>query len=278
MTVFVIKADGTKELFNKEKVIRTCLRMGTSKEAAEDIANRIESKLYDGIKTKKILQMIFRFLRKYKPSAKHHIDLRRALSLLKSKPDFELFIQILFKEHGYDVLKNQIIKGKCVEHEVDGIAKKNDRTFIIEAKHHFDYHTPIGLDVSRISRAVFEDVTEGFELGLNKFRIDSPIIVSNSKLSGHARRYADCRGIKHMCWSSSHEFDLQSMIKEKKLYPITYVKGLKTTVREKLVSTKVLLLKDLIKKNPKTLSKETGIPIETISSLINKAKTILLEN
>ena len=81
-----------------------------------------------------------------------------------------------------------------------------------------------------------------------------------------------------MCWNSSHEFDLQSMIKEKKLYPITYLRGLKTTVREKLVSAEVLFLKDLIKKSGKTLSKETGIPIETISSLINKAKTILLES
>jgi hypothetical protein len=278
MTILVKKADGTDEVFDKKKVIRTCIRMGATREVAEIIANRIESKIYNGIETKKILKMIFRFLKKHKPSSKYHTDLRMALSLLKSKPDFELFIQLLFKEHGYDVLKNQIIKGKCVEHEVDGIAKKNDRTFIIEAKHHFDYHTPIGLDVSRISRAVFEDVTEGFELGLNKFRIDSSIIVSNTKLSAHARRYADCRGIKHMCWSSSHEFDLQSMIKKKKLYPITYLKGLKTPVREKLVSIGVLLLKDLIKKSPKNLNKETGIAIETISSLINKAKTIILES
>jgi hypothetical protein len=278
MTIFVKKADGTDEAFNKEKVIRTCIRMGVTREVAEIIANKIESKIYNGIETKKILKMIFRFLKKHKPSSKYHTDLRMALSLLKSKPDFEQFIQLLFKEHGHDVLKNQIIKGKCGEHEVDGIAKKNDRTFIIEVKHHFDYHTPIGLDTSRISRAVFEDVTEGFELGLNNFRIDSSIIVSNTKLSAHARRYADCRGIKHMCWSSSHEFDLQSMIKEKKLYPITYLKGLKTHVREKLVSIGVLLLKDLIKKSPKNLNKETGIPIETISSLINKAKTVILES
>jgi hypothetical protein len=67
------------------------------------------------------------------------------------------------------------------------------------------------------------------------------------------------------------------MIKEKKLYPITYLKGLKTTVREKLVSAEVLFLKDLIKKNPKTLSKEISVPIETILSLINKAKAILAE-
>lgn len=278
MTVFVKKFDGTDEVFNREKVIQTCIRMGATRDIAEIIVNKIESKIYNGIETKKILEMVFRFLRKYKPSAKNHIDLRRALSLLKSKPDFELFIQSLFKEHDYEVLKNQIIKGKCVEHEVDGIVKKNDKTYIIEVKHHFDYHTPIGLDISRISRAVFEDATEGFELGLNKIRIDSSIIVSNTKLSGHARRYADCRGIKHMCWSSSHEFDLQSMIKEKKLYPITYLKDLKTSVREKLVSTEVIFLKDLIKKNPKTLSKEINVPIETILSLIKRAKVILIES
>jgi hypothetical protein len=278
MTVFVKKFDGTYEIFNREKVIQTCIRMGATRDVAEIIVNKIESKIYNGIETKKILKMIFRFLSKYKPSAKHHIDLRRALSLLKSKPDFELFIQSLFKEHDYEVFKNQIIKGKCVEHEVDGIVKKNDKTYIIEVKHHFDYHTPIGLDVSRISRAVFEDVTEGFEFGLNKFRIDSSIIVSNTKLSGHARRYADCRGIKHMCWSSSHEYDLQNMIEEKKLYPITYLKGLKTTVREKLVSAEVIFLKDLIKKNPKTLSKEINVSLEIILSLTKRAEVILIES
>ena len=109
--------------------------------------------------------MIFRLMPKYKPLIKYQIDLRRALSLINPAPDFERFIQILLAEHGYKVTPNQIIKGKCVEHEVDAIASKNGKTYIVEIKHHYKYHTPTSLDVSRISRAVFEDVTEGYEHG-----------------------------------------------------------------------------------------------------------------
>ncbi|MBN2259841.1 MAG: hypothetical protein JW702_04825, partial [Clostridiales bacterium] len=95
MTVFVTKFDGTKQLYNREKILKTSMRMGASKLVAESIADHIETRLYDGIETKKILQMIFRKLKKHKPSVKHQIDLRRALGLLQSAPDFELFVQML---------------------------------------------------------------------------------------------------------------------------------------------------------------------------------------
>jgi len=37
MSVFVKKANGTDEAFDKEKVIRTCIRMGATREVAEII-------------------------------------------------------------------------------------------------------------------------------------------------------------------------------------------------------------------------------------------------
>ena len=43
------------------------MRMGASKLVAESIADYVETRLYDGIETKKILQMIFRKLKKHKP-------------------------------------------------------------------------------------------------------------------------------------------------------------------------------------------------------------------
>ena len=64
MGVFVTKADGSRQLFDREKVVRTCLRNGASRNIAEEIAGKIEAKLYDGIETKKILGMIFRLLRR----------------------------------------------------------------------------------------------------------------------------------------------------------------------------------------------------------------------
>ena len=274
LAVYVTKADGTKQPFDKRKIVRTCLRMGATKPVAEAIAEEIERKIYADIETKKILRMIFRRLRKHEPAVKHHTNLRRALSLLRSAPDFERFIQLLLSEHGYEVTPNQIIKGRCVEHEVDAIARIKGETFIVEVKHHFKYHTPTGLDVSRISRAVLEDLTEGFKLGMNKVKIDGAMIVCNTKLSEHAKRYAECRGIRHIGWSSPPNHDLQKMIEEKKFYPITYLRRLDTVTKKKLASNGIILLKQLIEKNPQELRRQTGVPKQRLELLIKKSRAI----
>jgi hypothetical protein len=275
LTVYVTKFDGTRQPFDKNKIVRTCMRMGATRTVAESIAEEIENRVYDGIETKKILQIIFKHLRKHKPITRHQIDLRKALSLLNPAPDFERFIQILLSEHGYEVTPNQIIQGRCVEHEVDAVARKNGKTCIVEVKHHYKYHTPTSLDVSRISRAVFEDVTEAYELGLNNLKIDYALIVCNTKLSEHAKRYADCRGISHIGWSSPQNRDLQTMIEEKKLYPITFLKGLNTETRNKLASNGVILLKQLTKKSPKELRKQTRVSKEKLRSIVDIARAIL---
>ena len=111
--------------------------MHADREAAEAIADKIESRAYDGIPTQKILQMIFRYLKKHRPAVRHQIDLRMAISLLRPKPDFERFVQMLLEEHGYAVTSNRIIRGKCVEHEIDAIARKGGETYLVEIKHHF---------------------------------------------------------------------------------------------------------------------------------------------
>ncbi len=275
MTVYVTKADGTREEFGKWKVVRTCLRMGASQETAQAIADEIETKLYDGISTRRILQMIYSRLRKRRPVMKLQIDLRRSLSLLRSAPDFERYIRLLLSEHGYTVTPNQIIRGRCVEHEIDAVARKDGKTCIVEVKHHYKYHTPTSLDVSRISRAVLEDLTEGHQLGLNNLQIDYAMIVCNTKLSEHAKKYADCRGISHISWSSPPNHDLQTMIEKKKLYPITILKGLNAATRNKLASNGILLLKQLAETNVSQLRRQTGISKEKLMSLVDNARTIL---
>ncbi len=79
MTVNVTKYDGTKQVFNREKIIRTATRMGATRQAAEQIVDEIENKAYDGISTRKILQMLYTRLKKHKPTLKHQIDLRRCI-------------------------------------------------------------------------------------------------------------------------------------------------------------------------------------------------------
>jgi hypothetical protein len=199
------------------------------------------------------------------------------LTLMKPKPDFEQFVRVLLSEHGYDVTPNQIIRGKCAEHEIDAIAQKEGITYSVEVKHHFNYHTLTGLDTVRISRAVFEDTTEGFELGLNNVKIDRALVVSNTKFSGQALQYAECRGISHIGWNTPPGHDLPTMIEEKNLYPITYLKGLDSGIRRKLFSVGVIFIRELVKKSPHELAEETGIKKKVLEHMTGKARIILRE-
>lgn len=273
MGVFVTKANGTKQLFDREKVVKTCLRMGASRKTADDVAEKIEKRLYDGISTSKILQMTFRLLREYKPAIQHLLDLRRGLSLMDSKPEFENFVQILLAHNGFEVTPNRLVTGKCVEHEVDAIARKDGITYFVEAKHHINYHALTGLDESRIARAILEDVTEGFELGKSNLKVDRAMIVTNTRYTEHARRYGKCRGILQIGWSSPTNLSLQNMIEEKNLYPLSCLRGLKSETKTKLVNSGIVLMKQLFEEKPSTLARKTGVQQETLKQIIEKAKT-----
>ena len=273
MGVFITKADGSRQLFDREKVVRTCLRMGVNQSIAFDIVNEVERQLYDGITTAKIFKLVFSLLRDYKPTVSHLLDLRKALSLMISKPEFEKFVQILLSFNGYTVSSNQLLMGKCVRHEVDGIAIKDGVTFFVEAKHHYNYHTPTGLDESRIARAVLEDVTEGYEIGKNNFKIERAILVTNTRFSEHAKIYGECRNILQIGWSSPAKLSLQSMIEEKKVYPLSCIRGLRNETRIRLVNSGVILIKQLISSDPSKLSRKSGVSLSTLRKTIEKARS-----
>jgi hypothetical protein len=271
LPVFVTKADGSRQIFDREKVVKTCLRMGVNRRIANNVAHAVEARVHDGMPTNKVLQLIFRLLRKHTPTIQHFLDLRKGLSLMDSKPEFEKFVQTLLAHNGFEVTPNQIIKGRCVEHEVDAVARKDDVTYFVEAKHHSNYHTPTGLDESRIARAVLEDVTEGFALGKNEVQIERAMIVTNTRYSEHARRYGKCRDILQIGWSSPKTLALQNIIEEKKLYPLSCIKGLNRDVKMKLVNYGIVLMTQLVEEKPAKIAEETGVSKENIQRIIEKA-------
>lgn len=249
--------------------------MGASREIAEEVARRVEKSVHDGMLTSKVLQMTLGLLRRYEPAIRHVLDLRRGLSLMDSKPEFEVFVQVLLAHSGFEVSPNMILSGRCVEHEVDAIAKRGGVTYFVEAKHHVNCHTLTGLDESRIARAILEDVTEGFELGGCDLKIDRAMIVTNTRYSEHAVRYGKCRDIIQIGWNSPAGLSLQSMIEENNLYPISCIRGLKRETRIKLVSKRIVLMKQLFEEKPSKLARETGIPKDQLRDFIAKAETII---
>ena len=267
MSVLVTKADGSKQTFDKEKVIKTCLRFGANRKTAYEIADKVEQRLYEGIPTAKILRMIFAFMRRRRPSVRYLFDLRKGLSLMSSKPEFEKFIQVLLAHNGFEVSPNRILKGRCVEHEVDAIARQDGITYFVEAKHHSSYHNSTGLDESRIARAVLEDVQEGFARGKTDLKIDRAMIITNTRYSTYAMRYGRCRNILQIGWSSPPNLGLQNMIEKENLYPLSCLRDLKREVRRRLVDAGIVTIQQLVEEDSATLSRTTDLSREMFARI-----------
>lgn len=282
MTLFVTKADGNIQPFDREKIIRTCLKMHASREDAEEIADKIEKRLYNGIPSKKVLQMIFVFMKDYSSIVRHQVDVRLAVSLMRPKPDFEHFIGLMLSEMGYDVLERQgagpdlMIQGKCIEHEVDAVAKKPGEVVFIEVKHHYDMHSFTPLAVCLEVRSTFEDLQDGFKLGKNRLDFSAAMVVCNTKFSEHAIKYAHCRGIGHLGWGGSDGHPrLGQLIDQYRLDPITVIKRLDRTTQGRLGDKGVVTLRQLADADIADLSKATRVQKGTLESLSRLASEIL---
>jgi len=273
--VFVTKFDGRKQPFDRRKVMNTCLRMHASQEQAKAVADKIERKIYDGIPTKKILQMVFSYLQEFRPEVKHRIDLREAISRFRPKPDFEIFVALLLREYGYSVVGSQLLEGRCVTHEIDGIAIKDSEVILVEAKHHFQSHTYTGIDICLETQARLEDLREGFAEGKHKLNFTKALMVCNTKFSDHAIQYAKCMGIEYLGWKAPREAGLEKMIEEKKFYPITLLKNLDVETEQKLADNNILTLKQLLQYDIELLYRKTKIPMEKLKFLMRAAREII---
>ncbi len=267
--------DGSKQPFDRNKLVRTGLRMRLSEQEAEELAAKIESKAYNGIPTKKILQIFFTYVKAYRPHFKYLINLRDAITQLRPKPDFEQFVSQIIFDQGYDVVTNKIVPGKCVEHEVDVIATKPTETLYVEVKHHALAHTFTGVDVFLEANSTFEDLKDGFFEGRHSYNFTKPMVVCNTKISDHAKRYADCRGIAHLGWRDPENRGLEFLIEEQKSYPITSLRILDANSQQKLGDLGIVTLKQLIQQNFNVLLRKTKIPKNKLENLVSVSEEIL---
>ncbi len=282
MTLSITKADGTQQPFDREKIIRTCLKMHASREDAEEIADKIVQRVYNGIPSKKVLRMIFFFMKDYSSIVRHQVDVRLAVSLMRPKPDFEHFVGLLLSEMGYEVLERQgagsdlMIQGKCIEHEVDAVAKKPGTVVYVEVKHHYDMHSFTPLAVCLEVRSTFEDLQDGFKMGRNRLDFTAAMVVCNTKFSEHAIKYAHCRGIGHIGWGGPDDHpSLGQLIDRYKLDPITVIKRLDRTTQGRLGDKGIVTLRQLANADIPDLSKATRVQKGTLGSLSRLASEIL---
>lgn len=273
--VNIRKADGTTQPFDREKVLRTCRRLGLSQAESEDVLGEISQRIFEGMPTRSIMDMIFEHGRKHREHFAHIIDIREALSLMRPKPDFEQFVSLILQHEGYETKTNMVIQGGCIEHEIDVIGMKGNETIFVEVKHHMQFHTFTGLDVFLQVNSSVEDLMKGYLAGRHAFNFTRPVVVLNTKISDHAKKYAACRGIGAIAWGIPEHAGLEKHIDQKQLFPITVIKGLQPDVQGMLGDAGVYTLKQLVEADAASLAQRSGVNPGALNELAVKARSIL---
>ncbi|MBM3199709.1 ATPase [Candidatus Woesearchaeota archaeon] len=265
--MYVIKESGEKEKLKLGRLKETIRYSGASESLANKAVRMIKDMAYPGITTREILHMVMEVLRE-EPGVAQRYSLKRAIMLLGPTGfPFEKFIAKVLREYGYDARTGVFVRGKCVMQEVDVMALKEGKRFMIECKYHNIPGKKTDLKVVMYTYARFLDVQHsGF---------DQPWLITNTKCTSEAETYSRCMGIKIIGWNYPYGEGLEKMLMERNLYPITTLESINPAIKQRLLRTNVVLVGDLLRKNFLYLKIRTGLHRKLLEKLREEAKYVL---
>ena len=104
-----------------------------------------------------------------------------------------------------------------------------------------------------------------------------PMIVSNTKLSAHAKRYAVCWDIKHIGWDHPADENIAAMVTNKTLCPITLIKGVNARMRKNLVYEGIVTVGQLLAYSPAELAEMTDLPERDMIVIVDRAQKLVCQ-
>jgi hypothetical protein len=271
-TILVTKENGEREVFDPGKLIFSLQRAGASDRIIDEVVSHVKSELEPGMSTSEIYRKAFSLLRRIeRPVAARYSMKRAVLELGPSGFPFEDFIGEIFKAKGFTVQTGIMMQGSCVEHEVDLLAY-NERKFIIgEAKFHNELAVKSDLKVALYVQARFEDLQK-YRAERGERKIDECWLITNTKFTKSAVAYANCKGLKIISWTYPRYGNLQDLIEEAKLHPITALPSLSRQEKATLMERGVVLCKNM-EENKKLLI-EAGIKGAKLEAVLAEGRNL----
>ena len=252
--LYVVKADGDRELFDEKKLEHSLKRAGASSKAVMEILEHIKNHVSQDITTHEIYRHAFDLLHKEEHPVALKYSLKRAIMELgPSGFPFEDFVAAIFRAKGFTAETGKIVRGFCVEHEVDVVAWNEEKLIMVEAKFHNELGIRSDLKIALYVKARFDDLSKmTFNYGRER-RLDEGWLVTNTKFTSTAIEYGSCQGgLRMIGWNYPPVGNLHDMILESKLHPLTCLLTLNGREKKELLSKGIVLCKT-IAENPDLL-------------------------
>lgn len=245
--IIITKASGETVPYMEDKLRNSLLKAGANTKQVKEILRNISGQLYNGISTKKIYRLAFNSLRNSSGTlaAKYHLK-RAIMELGPSGYPFEKFVGELLKHQGYNISLGEIVKGQCVNHEIDVIALTNHHHFMIECKYHNQQGIICDVKIPLYIQSRFKDVEASWvKMPGHENMIHQGWVVTNTKFTEDAIRYGNCIGLRLLSWDYPIKGSLKDMIDQLGLYPVTCLTTLTRAEKQKLLEKKIVLCKQV---------------------------------
>jgi len=259
--VWVKKASGEQQPFEKSKLERSLQNAGADNEIVHEIVSDIESWITPGITTKKIYSRAFQLLNQKKTFAAIYYKLKQAIMELgPTGYPFEIFIGKIFEKRGYKVQVGQVLEGFCIAHEMDVIATNDTIQHLVECKYRTAQESNISIQIPLYVRARIDDIVKKRkDTGEYKNHSFEGWLVTNTRFSPDSMHYGKCCGLNLLGWDFPLGNGLKDIIEKEKLYPLTVLKQLLKKDKQLLLSSGIVLCSEILAKpeilNPFQLTK-----------------------
>lgn len=270
---YIIKATGEREEFDPQKLKNSLERSKAQPETINKILDQIEKELKPDASTKDIYYHAFDLLKKEEKPAAISYSLRKAiLDLGPTGFPFEQFIAEIFRAKGFETTTDYLAQGKCVEHEIDIVAWNPDRLIMVEAKFHNELGMKSDLKVALYVNSRWEDLQDQKFSEFQNRKLDEGWLITNTKFSESAIKYAQCRNMKLVGWNYPAQGNLQDLVEEAHLHPITCLESITPSDEKLLMQAGIVLCKQA--KENLDIVRQAGLSEHKISEMLEEISLI----
>ncbi|MDH5379496.1 MAG: ATP cone domain-containing protein [Cyclobacteriaceae bacterium] len=269
--IIITKASGEKVIFDVSRLKRSLERSGASDLVISQIITEVKDVLYNGITTKEIYKKAFALLRKSSHPIAARYKLKKAIyELGPSGFPFEKFVAAILKYEGFQTKTGVIVKGHCVNHEVDVIAEKEEQYFMVECKFHSDQGRFCDVKIPLYIHSRFIDIEKQWKKHPeHETKFHQGLIFTNTRFSSDAFQYGNCSGLMLIGWDQPEKGSLKERIDIAGLHPITCLTTLTNYEKKILLQKEIVLCMELCH-HPELL-KSVDISEQRHKKILNEA-------
>ncbi|MFB6182233.1 MAG: ATP cone domain-containing protein [Candidatus Magasanikbacteria bacterium] len=247
----IYKTNGDLVPFKKSKVKESLIRSGAEEGLSEEIASDVAEKVEEKMSTTDIYSMAYSMLEKRQEDATAaRYSLKR--SLMKLGPTgypFESFVGEIMREKGFGPVNvGTQMEGICVSHEVDVVAKKENKHYLMECKFHHKTGVKTGVKVPMYINSRFEDIEKKNKAEGKKEPRHNFWVVTNTRFTDDAIEFGECMDMNLLGWRYPEDEGLEKWIEDLSLHPVTCLTTLNEKEKNKLLERKLVLCSDLADK------------------------------